>query len=205
MASVKKGTLMFSDAEIKNINWVKATLTAKFKFIVNPTPDNFCTEWRKYNPWIDHIHWQHTFLSGGAIVSLFHGDTPKDWDIYFTEEPVYVRETLINSYQSRIADVDKEYRTVMGENGKMITENAITMKGGYSFIFKHYGKPKEVKKTFDYVHCTPHYDIWNDTLYISRHQYDACVNKTLIVNNQENVTSWRENKFKKRGYTPWVL
>ena len=40
----------------------------------------------------------------------------------------------------------------------------------------------------------------DDKIYISRDQYDCCVNKTLKVNNYSHLTPRREERFKKRGY-----
>jgi hypothetical protein len=41
-----------------------------------------------------------------------------------------------------------------------------------------------------------------DKLFISKQQYDACVNRKLIFNiKEEDVKGWRINKFIDRGYT----
>lgn len=152
------------------------------------------------------IPWSKAYVSGGAIASLVQGDDPKDYDVYFREEPRSdplnntLRNVLLEVYKDEIADVKEEYRNVMGTDGKMITENAITMKDGISFIFRSYAEPADMKKTFDYLHCTPHYDIATKKLYISPTAYWACVARLLMVNNPDTVVEWRTNKFLRRGY-----
>lgn len=142
------------------------------------------------------------FLTGGAIASILQRQEPKDWDIYFTHADAMTTLALqLNSYSNLVADVDDVYRETYGINGKMITNKAITMKSGFSFITMQYGSPEDIKSTFDYLHTTPHYDIMRNKLYISPAQYDACVNKKLIVNNKDMIKQYRREKFIQRGYT----
>lgn len=151
------------------------------------------------------IPWDKAYIAGGAIASMIQGEEPKDYDVYFIEEPIFnimqtVRTVLITTYKDEIEDVQEHYREYMGTDGKMITENAITMKDGISFIFKSYGAPEDMKKSFDYLHCTPHYHITENKLYISPTAYWACVAKLLIINNPFKIEQWRTDKFLKRGY-----
>lgn len=158
-----------------------------------------------YN-YMNIIPWQSAYVSGGAIASLIQGEEPKDYDVYFREEPMSdplnnsLRNVLLAVYNDEIADVKEEYREYMGTDGKMVTENAITMKDGISLIFRSYDEPEYMKKTFDYLHCTPHYDIKTRTLHISPAAYWACTAKLLMVNNPDTVEQWRTDKFLKRGY-----
>lgn len=61
--------------------------------------------------------------------------------------------------------------------------------------------PQQIKASFDYVHCTPHYSLQDKKLYISPKQYAAAKNKVLIINNAGMVKPYRESKFRERGYT----
>lgn len=149
------------------------------------------------------------FVSGGCIASILQGEEPKDIDIYFVSQfvadPIIKLYTTDPSYMGEVADIDEKYRDVpntpyMLSQGKMVTENAVTLKNGLQLITKHYGTPDEIRQTFDFVHCMPYYDARNDKLYISREQYNCCVNKCLVINNSANLTTWREDKFIKRGY-----
>ena len=147
----------------------------------------------------------HYFVSGGCFASYLQGNLPKDIDIYFTDEvyakPVVNLYTNDSAYTNQVAVWDEKYREVRGTAGDMcITENAVTLKNRLQLITKHYGQPKDIRATFDFVHCMPYYDSRDGKLYISREQYNCCVNKCLMVNNRINLTYWREEKFKKRGY-----
>jgi len=142
-------------------------------------------------------------LSGGAIASLLQGQEPKDWDFYFEDQSsceTFEQAILSNVDKVEVADVNPKYGDYIGKDGKMITANSITMKDGNSFITKFYGEIDDIKKEFDFVHCMPHYSLKEEKLYISYNQYDACVNKKLIVNNPKKVKSHRIIKFKERGY-----
>lgn len=143
------------------------------------------------------------FISGGAIASLIQQASVNDWDIYFKDAASEATASTIleKYYRDNIKDVDPKYHDCLGKDGKMITANAITMEDGLQFITMTNGDPKDVRASFDYVHCMPYYDFNRDALYISEKQYDACINKKLIVNNQHVVKPWREEKFLARGYT----
>jgi len=185
---------MFNETEIANIQSRKQDIIRHFEDMIN-------------QPWFDNgvaINWRSFYLSGGAIASIFQGEIPKDWDLY-TSDPLAMKqvEEMVKRNMEYVADVKENYVGVYGIDGKMITANAITMKDDTSFITKSYATPEEMKKTFDYVHCTPHFDIVERKLFISRKQYDAIVNKKLVINNamQCLAAPWRKDKFLKRGYT----
>lgn len=152
------------------------------------------------------VKYKHSyFVSGGCVASWLQGESPKDVDVYFIDEDLAKRviELYTNdpSYMNEVAVFNEKYREIKGHPGGMcITENAVSLKDGIQLIIKHYGEPKELRKTFDFVHCMPYYDSRDDRLYISREQYNCCVNKTLVINNTSALTTWREDKFKKRGY-----
>lgn len=145
------------------------------------------------------LPWDKLFLSGGAICSLIRGEEPKDWDWYFKDVDAMNKfQQHLKNCELFIKDIDDKYGQ-FGTNGKMITANAITMDDGNSFITMIAAEPKVLKSTFDYVHCTPHYE--SGRLYISKKQYNACVQKKLIVNNVDMVKEYRRQKFLNRGWT----
>ena len=148
------------------------------------------------------------FVSGGVIGSLLRNEEPNDIDIYFFHEKlagsIIHLYTQDESYKNEVEDVNEKYRDVIpNKDGKLITENAVTLKSRLQLITRHYGEPALIRKTFDFVHCLPYYDSRDDKLYISKEQYDLCMNKKLKVNSPANLTKHREEKFKKRGYT-WI-
>lgn len=152
--------------------------------------------------WGMNLPWDQMYIAGGCIASHLQHQKPKDIDIYFeTEDAMQEAFEELLKYKDFILDVDEKYRDVLGKDGKMITEWAVTMKTGHSFIIKKWGSPAEVKATFDFLHCTSHYDISNNKLYISEAVYAACINKKLVVHSVANYTAAREARFMKRGYT----
>lgn len=144
------------------------------------------------------------FVSGGCIGSLLREEKVNDIDVYFFSgvdiAPVLELFTKDTSYKNEVEDVSDKYREVLGTNGKLITENAITLKSGVQIITKHYGMPEEIRKTFDFVHCTPYFDSRDQKLYISKKQYDLNMSKTLEWNNASAITPLREQKFTNRGW-----
>jgi hypothetical protein len=147
---------------------------------------------------------ENFYITGGAIASLLKGEAPKDFDVYCRNQTVgeAAHALLITQYQQSIKDVDEKYREVdcWKIPGKMVTEKSVTMSNNMSFIVMNYGPPDQIKASFDFLHCTPHYDIAEDKLYISRAQYDSIKSKTLVVNNPDKVNFWRMEKFMKRSW-----
>ena len=184
----------FTPAEREHVQTVKQTLIRK---LYDPITGLLSVPFSNDNTSFADIARSDLFLSGGAIASLLQGDEPKDLDIYsHVSLDGLFKTKLIDEH---FDDIDNAY----GESevdGKIVTPNVITMKKGVKFILMQSGTPAQIKKTFDYVHCTPHFSFADNKLYISKKQYDACVNKKLIVNNHTAVSNRRIEKFKQRGY-----
>lgn len=182
---------MFTDEEIAHITDVKQRIKSKLASV-------FAGPWSSV-----YLPWEKVFLSGGAIASLIQGEEPKDWDFYFEDLNAMGKfyEDIKSNHMSSVKDVDPKYKEFVGQDGKMITANAITMKDMTSFIVMIAMDPLHLKKTFDYKHCTAHFSLRDDKLYISPEVYRAAKNKKLIVNNQLAVKPWREEKFLSRGYS----
>jgi hypothetical protein len=146
---------------------------------------------------------RNLFVTGGAFASLLNDDPLKDIDVY-CKNPTTMDaiSTWLLSHEKDIQEVDEQYREVECWKipGKMVTEKSITMNNKFSFITMNYGSPAEIKASFDFLHCTPHFEPGENKLYISRAQYDSIVTKTLVVNNPEKVTTWRTEKFSQRGW-----
>ena len=180
---------MFTDRQKTHITQVKLTIRDHIKKSI------------VHSKYSDAVPWEDVYLSGGAIASLFQGETPKDWDFYFRhEDAMNTFVSRLKTIDDEIADVAAHYAEFLGQEGKMITANSVTMRDKNSFITKVFGEPNQVKQSFDFLHCTVHYDVKQDLLYISPRQYEMCVNKKLFVNNSKLVTTHRIEKFKKRGY-----
>lgn len=186
----------FTPAEVVHIQAVKQALIQKFYSAhgeFNLAPFNTGNAFA-------NIVKTDLFLSGGAIASLLQGDEPKDFDIYSSVSlKGFFEAKLITDNYEDIADINDTYG-ISNVGGKIITPRAITMKNRVQFILMHSGSPSQIKETFDFVHCTPHFSFADNKLYISKKQYDACVDKRLIANNYTALKMHRIHKFQQRGY-----
>jgi hypothetical protein len=151
------------------------------------------------------------FVSGGCIASLLQDEEPKDYDVYFRSAEILdgLKNYLTTTGRDKVAEVESKYREVETDDGKLITENAITLNNHIQIILKHTGEPEAVRRTFDFVHCMPYYDSKDGMLHISKVQHEAIMTKILRVNTSNAVTKHRIEKFQQRKYTyhgpqiPW--
>jgi hypothetical protein len=186
-------TLGFTEKEIAKILITKSRLKTMFE------TESIVTAWGHLVLMVA----SNLFVTGGAIASLLNDDPLKDIDVYCKDHTtIDVISNFLLSHEKDIQDVDEQYREVeiWKIPGKMVTENSITMNNKFSFITRTHGSPAEIKTSFDFLHCTPHFDPSENKLHISRAQYDSIVTKTLVVNNPEKVTRWRTEKFSQRGW-----
>lgn len=182
---------MFSDDDRKNILEIKKKIREKVSFGSLAV--------KKYiGDYLNIAPFPTIFLSGGAIASLVQNEEPKDWDIFFflkSEQESFTQMLTSSSYFTDVK-IDVNY---VDDDG--IPKNALTIKtDDISFVTLHHGLPSEVKKTFDFLHCTSHYDIMKDSLHISELQYKCMKEKLLMKNNENLVHKWRLDKFLARGY-----
>lgn len=141
-------------------------------------------------------------LTGGAISALMHSETPKDYDLYLNDKNDIMNfQQYVNSMDTNyILDVDEKYVEVKIE-GKMVTANATTFKNSLQVITL---LTAHSRNTFDFVHCMPWYKISNHTLYISKRQYNAILNKQLIKNEHPNahaLSTKRVEKYTAKGWS----
>lgn len=150
---------------------------------------------------ITDVFKQNCILSGSSISSIYHNETPKDYDMWVHDEemivPIY--DSLVLNWSDYIANYhDIGYTEV--PNSKVITNNAITLINNVQFI--RLGTYKEQRKTFDYIHCLPYYDLTTQKFYISSQQMDSIAKKKLVeIPNGNKASIRRFNKFKERGWS----
>ena len=202
-------TSIFTDQEKDHIllvkNWLKNKIEEEKKYCyasMNNRPHS--------------IDLDEAFISGGIFASLLQApfgtltdefNVFKDIDVYFSSLAYFDRNILISNYNNlkwiKPAPVNADGTTpdTFQHFSKMITDRSITMESGFSYISSHFGTPDKFREHFDFVHCLPYYIIKDDTLHISRQQYDCCVNKKLMVHNYNELTQHRFDKFIKLGYT----
>lgn len=144
---------------------------------------------------------QRGILSGGASASLFHNQMPSDWDVYLSDaNDVKEFDTLIQQNVDLIDDVNPKYM-VMDTliDGKVITARATTLKNSVQVITM---ETKEHRKSFDFIHCMPWFDISTGKYFISKDQYRAIKGKKIIINPKaKEVAQYRIEKYLNRGWT----
>jgi hypothetical protein len=143
-------------------------------------------------------------LSGGAIVSLIHGDEPHDYDLLFnfTSDMVKVMDDVVNKKYNIIPEnliSDKqEYYMNEEPSGKCVTDWAVTLTNRIQFIFRQ----ANYRKGFDFIHCMPYYDITRNKLFISQEQLDSIMHKQIKINpnHAQPIADYRIKKYTDRGW-----
>jgi hypothetical protein len=149
---------------------------------------------------------QGLVFSGSGIASLFHGERPKDYDLWpkdsqslkdlewaleRTDEQTF-RHLLTSKHDSAYGEVFKE------RGGVITTNNAWTLANGLQFVIM--GTYADCRASFDYVHCLPYYDFDSDKLHISFAQWRAIRDKSLIPTGYTTPKKFRTDKFRERGW-----
>lgn len=144
-------------------------------------------------------------VSGSCFSSMFHGEEPKDYDIWFRNSVDInpTKKLVIDAYDDYIESWSQDYKgdetTVKKEPGdKVITANAITLKNKVQLII--ISDYKTCRERFDYKHCLPYYDLLDDKFYISQEQMMSIEQKKLIPNTPFAVNKARFQKFYDRGW-----
>lgn len=145
-------------------------------------------------------------LSGSSISSIYHGETPKDFDLWCKDADMLppIKKAIEEKYADQImtyGETDGYDNLREGNLGgeKLITNNAITLKGNIQFITL--GTYENQRKLFDFVHCLPYYDLQHNKFYISPFQMECIAEKKLKSNpGGRTPTDWRIGKFQKRGW-----
>jgi hypothetical protein len=156
---------------------------------------------------LHHMLKVQCILSGSSISSIYHNETINDFDLWFKEK------TLIEGSKSYVLEQHAHSIMEYGEtdayaglepnnekyNAKIITNNAITLKGKVQIITL--GEYDQQRKYFDFVHCMPFYDIEKDIFYISPEQMECISEKKLKMNpGGRTPTEWRISKFLRRDW-----
>ena len=140
-------------------------------------------------------------VSGGCSASIFHSQEPNDYDLYFkSQEALDELKIFLDKTRTRnlVKDVNPNYlNTIVA--GKLITAQAVTLFNDIQLITMG---TIDMIDTFDFIHCKPFYDLSENKYYISKKQYSAIKEKTLIINSSTNkpVEAWRLHKYKERGW-----
>lgn len=148
------------------------------------------------------IHW-NCVVSGGCFASFIKAEEPNDIDLWAkTAEGMSLLESKLKLLykESKIEDKTDQAQKYMDVfvDGKIVSSNAITMDNGLQFVTMN--TYDDARKSFDYVHCLPYYDISTGKFYISKKQMQCLDDKILVVNNPLTCTEKRKKKFIDRGW-----
>lgn len=94
---------------------------------------------------------EKSYISGGAIFSLYHDETPKDYDFFLRDKEIidklytYFKKTVPMKYIKGVKQGNYKGLNLI------MTDNAITI-GKYQIITYFHGSPQEVIDEFDFKH-----------------------------------------------------
>lgn len=85
----------------------------------------------------------------------------------------------------------------------VLTENAITLKGKIQPIVRFYGKPEEIHRNFDFVHCTNYWTSWDKELVLKADALESLLARDLrYIGSLYPVSSiMRMRKYVSRGWS----
>jgi hypothetical protein len=143
------------------------------------------------------------FVTGGMSASIFHGESPNDYDVYLKDEKTiadFLDAIKKSENNEHVAEYSSDkYGFEIEEGQKIIKNNAVTLKNKIQVITL--SRFEVSRKKFDFVHCMPWLDIQLGTYHISKQQYNAIISKTLIRNpTGSEPLKWRIHKYQQRGW-----
>lgn len=145
----------------------------------------------------------NAILTGGAISSLLHNEEVNDWDLYVKSPQAIAgfSSHIMEEYnQSEVKEINPKYMIETEVEGKLITSHATTFKNNVQVITMG---AADMRKTFDFVHCMPWYDIAANKLYISEYQYNIIMDKKIVRNPECKMphNAYRMQKYIERGWS----
>jgi len=151
---------------------------------------------------------KHIVIAGGCWTSLFHGDTPRDIDVFIlndkkTKDMVHTHIQQVK-FKNPSSEIIKEGSSNYMDNDS-IEYTAFDTITKLQFITTKYPTRQKLVEHFDMVHCCVSYTPWDDKLYISRDVYDTIMKKEIRSNQSgvmELVKPYRITRMQERG---WVV
>lgn len=139
-------------------------------------------------------------LAGGCFTSWYHGESPKDHDVFILgwngnklEPDVWPEERYKLS--------DANYLNAINHKAKIV-DVILDKQTKIQYIFTQYATREELMKSFDVEHACVSYTPHDDKLYISPLTFDCIKNKKLMAHNGDikSVAAWRLHKFREKGF-----
>lgn len=83
-----------------------------------------------------------------------------------------------------------------------LTDNAITLSDKMQLIIRFYGKPEEIHKNYDFIHCMNYWESSNDNLFLNPEAIESILNKELKYSGSlyPIASIIRTRKFLKKGW-----
>ena len=109
----------------------------------------------------------------------------------------YLQETI------EMAQATKESSKLPKYSPIFASSNAITLSGKIQLVFRFYGTPEDIHKTYDFVHTTNYWTSWDRKLILNQEALESLLSKELIyLNSQYPICAIiRTRKFINRGWT----
>lgn len=182
---------MFTDTEQLEIVKVRDQVQLKLRELIADLPT------------ASYPNFKDMILTGGCFASLFHNEEPNDWDVYLRDIDTAqeFEQLVMGRMLLLVKDVNPAYRTATKVSGKVITENAVSFKNGLQVITNN---DKNGRKSFDFIHCMPYFDMATQKLFISRLQYD-CIKMKKLVKNPDHARSLNQIRIEKFISRGWYL
>jgi len=174
---------------------------------------------------------ENVIVTGGAIVSMLLDEEVKDYDIYFVDKEVAeklakyyakkcnsfdvgfpegfggedgIREERV--YLNPKADVGtqkikKDWPEGSKYNPVFVSNNALTLQNDIQLVFRFTGKPEDIHKNYDFVHCTSY---WHQgELILPQEALESILTKELrYVGSKYPICSMiRIRKYVERGFS----
>ena len=137
-------------------------------------------------------------LAGGCFTSWYHGESPKDHDVFILGSngaKINPVEWPIERYKIGNAD----YLNAMNHTAKIV-DVILDKQTNIQYIMTRYKTREELIKHFDVEHSCVSYVPSDDKLYISPLTFDCIKNKKLMAHNGK-IAHWRMHKFALKGFT----
>jgi len=156
---------------------------------------------KKYQSNFFSVIGDHRFvLAGGCFTSWYHGELPKDHDMFILDwYGGKVFDDKLQWSEERYKLSDENYLNAMSHN-KMIVDVILDKMTNVQYILTKYKTREELIKHFDVEHACVSYVPANDKLYVSPLTFDCIKNKKLRSHNGK-IADWRQLKFMQKGFT----
>lgn len=134
-------------------------------------------------------------LAGGCFTSWYHGESPKDHDVFVLDwkgGKVFGDKQQWPEDRYKIGDIN------MNHSAKLV-DIILDKQTNVQYIMTEYKTREELIKHFDVEHACVSYTPHDDKLYVSPLAFDCIKNKKLVAHSGK-IAHWRKHKFKLKGF-----